>query len=196
MPGGIDTYADILDKLAILFDIKCNPIQLNFDNEFPPIEFCSYFPLSLDGSLWPYLDYNSKIRRQVMICEVIYHNCYFYFCDIQIDENNKNDRYVMFSIHAENFTKLSEEKLKEIIFLCSKNHGRWLNSNEMLELVSYKFKHNMKDSENYAKRYFNYIHTSIMESNLNLQTPLQNTISSHDNIELNLNDSTDTNKTA
>lgn len=158
LPANFNNFSETIAELGMFDSITYRYLQLKFDENVPSIEECSYFPTV---NSWAYIDLERGNHRQFMTVEISYFQYYFYFFEIETDSAKQHDRYSMFVVHNPNLDKVDEDILKNIISICTKNHGRWLNNTDLRYIERKKFKHTSKDTEQCAKKFYLYMENFV-----------------------------------
>lgn len=171
LPASFNNFIKIILQLSTFEEISYQYLQINFDNNTPEDEGCSFFPLSINN--WVYINSEQSRQRQFMTVEVKYGEHYFYFFEIEA-EKPKHESYSMFAIHGSNFNKISENMLRQVIRKCTENYGRWLNDQDFQELYRKRFKHTANSIENCAKKFYNYMKQQLEEVGNTQQKPPTN----------------------
>lgn len=176
LPAGFDNFNDILRELEKLGDVHTGLVLLDAASEDVTIKSCTYFPV-LHGRRplkWSYLDYRDRQRRQAMIAYCRYNNAYFYIMDIEVDEDDKNDRYSMLLLHDTGLIEVGAGRLRAVLHFTAQNGGRWIRDWELKNLTKERFKHDLNDPAKYAQRFFKYMQSIAGEApNISLAESLQ-----------------------
>ncbi len=156
IPAGWGLFTNILTELEKDSSIKTRILSFDLDikDALTKREHGIYFPLNILGRWinWSFLDKQQKQRRQAMLAEINKDGKYFYLFDIEVNQENINDRYSMLVIKDENNGVLDRVFWKQILSDCAKNRGikrdlwSWKNSqwvkvrHDLTEVVKYVFK--------------------------------------------------------
>ncbi|MDQ3816321.1 MAG: hypothetical protein M3362_01360 [Acidobacteriota bacterium] len=156
LPAGLNNFKDILCELEGLGNISTSLVLLDSSNGDSELKDCTYFP-ALYGSRplkWSYINYDEKRRRQAMIAHCHYNNAHFYVMDIEVREDDENDRYSMLLLHDIALAEVGVGRLRAVLHFAAKTGGRWIREWELKNLVKERFKHDLNDTAKYAHRFF------------------------------------------
>jgi hypothetical protein len=98
-----------------------------------------------------------------MIAHVLYRDAHFYIADVEVKEDDKNDRYSMLLLHDTKLLEVSDGHLRAVLHFTAENHGRWTREWQLKNLVKERFKHDCNNAMRYANRFFNYMQAVVGE---------------------------------
>lgn len=159
LPAGFDNFNDVLHELEKLGDVTTELVLLDVDSEDAEIKSCTFFPV-LHGRRplkWSYIDFDEQYRRQAMIAHCRYNNAHFYIMDIEVKEDDDNDRYSMLLLHDIGLIEIGAGRLRAVLHFAAQNRGRWIRDWELRNLAKERFKHDLDDAAKYAQRFFKFM---------------------------------------
>jgi hypothetical protein len=146
-PFGWRSFTNILTELEKDSSIKTGVIAFNTAmNENVGKSKGIYFPQIVLGKIrsWAYLDKEKTHRRQAMLAEIRKNNKIIYLLDIEVNLENKSDRYPMLVIKNENYGVLDTSFWKQIFEDCVEHKGverdSWTWENTKFLPVRHDFK--------------------------------------------------------
>jgi hypothetical protein len=146
-PFGWRLFTNILVELEKDYSIKTGVIAFNAAmNENIGKSKGIYFPQIVLGKIrsWAYLDKEKTCRRQAMLAEIRKYNKIIYLLDIEVNLENRSDRYPMLVIKNENYGVLDTSFWKQLFEDCVEHKGverdSWTWENTKFLPVRHDFK--------------------------------------------------------
>ena len=176
LPAGFDNFKNILCELENLGNISTSLVLLDSSSDDVESKDCTYFPALHGGRplKWSYINYDERQRRQAMIAHCRYNSAHFYIMDIEVREDDENDRYSMLLLHDISLSEVGVGRLQAVLHFAAQNGGRWIRDWELRNLAKERFKHDLDDAAKYALRFFKTIQTvTDGKSEIVKQNPLK-----------------------
>lgn len=163
LPAGLNNFKAILRELEGLADITTSLVLLDPADESTEVRSCTYFPVLYGHRplTWSYIDFEARQRRQAMIAHCYDKGAHFYILDIEVREEDENDRYSMLLLHGTGLGEVSEGHLRAVLHFAAQERGRWTHEWEWRNLAKERFKHDLGDAAKYAQRFITAMHRIV-----------------------------------
>ncbi|HEX8181164.1 MAG TPA: hypothetical protein VF525_16585 [Pyrinomonadaceae bacterium] len=163
-PARFANFSAILSKLENLAGITTSLVFLDAADENSEVKCCTYFPILFGRRplTWSYLNYEQRQRRQAMIGHCRYNNTNFYLFDIEVREDDDNDRYSMLLLNDSRLLEVGAGRLRAVLTFAAERRGRWIQDWELKNLEKETFKHDLKDATKHARRFFDYMQSKVV----------------------------------
>lgn len=180
LPAGFDNFKNMLCELESLGNISTSLVLLDSSSDDVELKDCTYFPALHGGRplKWSYINYDERQRRQAMVAHCCCNSAHFYIMDIEVREDDENDRYSMLLLHDVSLSEVGVGRLQAVLHFAAQNGGRWIRDWELKNLAKERFKHDLDDARKYAHRFFKSMQAVTSNVTRTSQTLLSNHSSS------------------